>query len=349
MLIWAFFFLIFFAQAVVGLFIASNYRTILSIPNDIQVWKKASIWLLMLISTPVLPSIVIFKATIYSTNISSIIAHARNTGDSKASELLQEVEDLKEKERIHSQLYSYARAIESTLETYPQLNITLSLLVVDYILPVGFHTELGSILMNTFFLISIPYSIILIITSITNLVNNQKRGSLGLKASAVMAMSYFFQLISSMSCSIFIVVVAQINQIYTWQQSVFLLLLGNILVTWCFTFIFTRKIVSEFSEAPIQQQVFHVLVYTNVTIPYRDIKDEQQRKKSFEIFWHMIFRCIVNMTMVGLVYLILTVNRPRDISSISGHIDTDISSSYLCRLFISVLSACLIFQLLGVS
>ena len=108
-LLWIFFSLIFLAQSIIGLFITSNFETIFSLPAHMSTWKKCFILIFMFLLTPCLPSLVIFKATIYSTDMAAIVADARNNPSSLPSRVLQQIKAIKEKHRIHMQIYSYAR------------------------------------------------------------------------------------------------------------------------------------------------------------------------------------------------------------------------------------------------
>ena len=108
-MLWLFFFLIFGAQSIMGLYILTQYKVILSLPESMETWRKVFVLIFMFPLTPCLPSLVIFKATVYSTDMAAIVADARNNPSSQPSTILQQINEMKQKHRIHMQIYVYAR------------------------------------------------------------------------------------------------------------------------------------------------------------------------------------------------------------------------------------------------
>ena len=79
----------------------------------------------MFLLTPVLPGIVLFKATYYGAEIRQLIAKARKDVTKKPSQVLVEVQKIEGLQLIHQRIYYYSRIIEATLETEEVKNVNV--------------------------------------------------------------------------------------------------------------------------------------------------------------------------------------------------------------------------------
>ena len=107
-----------------------------------------------------------------------------------------------------------------------------------------------------------------------------------------------------------------------------MILLGTLLATWIFTFVWTTKMVEPFAEASKFEKSLHVLVNSFVTIPYGDSSDEA------EIFCHFPFRSFVNVMMVvfGCIVWVQTSGHPKPARVVLITFNSFSSICFLCPL-----------------
>lgn len=193
------------SHTVIGIQCIFNWPQMFKSTADYSCCKKGLIFLVLLIMSPLLPTMVAMHGVCVSLDKDAFISQYRkNTNSMDITTLMNTIEIYDLYLSVNAKNHAYVRIIESMLEASPQVIVVILLAIwqstngsVNGVIDLLVQSENRKSLI--LFVLSVPSSALAIILSILKFTNTFKQGSIGLKSSFILIAAYFFLFLGKVS------------------------------------------------------------------------------------------------------------------------------------------------------